>query len=105
MATSRTSRSERFLSAVSAYPEILVVSHDNPDPDAIAAGWAIQWLISEKLGKPARLIGGGEIVRAENRHMLKLLQDELLSRWLIACGIDHQRGRHLIARQEIVENL
>jgi nanoRNase/pAp phosphatase (c-di-AMP/oligoRNAs hydrolase) len=50
------------------------VTHDNPDPDAIATGWAVQWLVVEKLGKPARLIGGGEIVRAENRHMVKLLQ-------------------------------
>jgi len=37
--------------------------------------------------------------------VVEMLQDELLSRWLIACGIGQHRGRHLIARREIVENL
>lgn len=69
----RTSRSERFLQVVQGYQRALLVTHDNPDPDGIAAGWALAWLIDQKLGKPARLIGGGAIVRAENRHMLKLL--------------------------------
>jgi len=29
-------------------------------PDAIAAGWGLRWLIEEKLGKPVRLVAGGE---------------------------------------------
>jgi nanoRNase/pAp phosphatase (c-di-AMP/oligoRNAs hydrolase) len=77
MVKSRTSRSERFLSAVSPYDEIFVVTHDNPDPDAIASGWAIVCLVEARLHKPVRLIGGGAIVRAENRHMLKLLEPPL----------------------------
>jgi nanoRNase/pAp phosphatase (c-di-AMP/oligoRNAs hydrolase) len=77
MVKTRTTRSERFLAALSAYSEIFVVTHDNPDPDAIATGWAMSWLIEAKLHKPVRLIGGGEIVRAENRHMLKLLEPPL----------------------------
>lgn len=70
----RTTASERFLAAVSPYREVVVVTHDNPDPDAIAAGWGILVLVREKLGKKARLIGGGDIVRAENRHMVDLLR-------------------------------
>jgi len=66
-------RSTRLLNVVNDYERVLVVTHDNPDPDAIASGWGVCWLIQEKLGKPARLIGGGVIVRAENRHMVKLL--------------------------------
>ncbi len=77
MTHSRSSRSERFLAAVSACDEIFVVTHDNPDPDAIASGWAIYCLIQAKLDKPVRLIGGGAIVRAENRYMLKLLEPPL----------------------------
>ncbi len=69
----RTFASDRFLRAVEPYDPIYIVTHDNPDPDAVAAGWAIVWLIEQKLGKKARLIGGGEIVRAENRHMVRLL--------------------------------
>ncbi len=68
-----TRRSTRLLRAVADYDRVLVVTHDNPDPDAIASGWAVHWLIRQKLGMPVRLIGGGAIVRAENRHMVKLL--------------------------------
>ena len=58
---------------MASYGQVLVVAHDNPDPDAVAAGWAIVRLIEEKLNKPARLLGGGDIIRAENRHMVRLL--------------------------------
>lgn len=67
-------RSERLLAAVQAYARLLVVTHDNPDPDAIAAGWAVQRLLRERLRKPVRLVGGGEIVRAESRYMVRLLE-------------------------------
>lgn len=69
----RKMRSQRLLDLVAPYEQVLVVTHDNPDPDAIAAGWAVLYLIDKKLGKPGRLIGGGAIIRAENRHMVKLL--------------------------------
>ncbi|MEN6493191.1 MAG: DHH family phosphoesterase [Thermoguttaceae bacterium] len=69
----RKTRSQRLLDLVAPYEQVLVVTHDNPDPDAIAAGWAILYLVEKKLAKPGRLIGGGAIVRAENRHMVKLL--------------------------------
>jgi len=66
--------SEHLLETVAPYDQVFVVTHDNPDPDAIAAGWAIAWLVEKKLGKRTRLIGGGDIIRAENRHMLRLLR-------------------------------
>ena len=74
MKQSRTSRSDRLLKALSGYRQVLVVTHDNPDPDGMAAGWVLVRLIEEKLGLNARLIGGGDIVRAENRHMVELLK-------------------------------
>ena len=74
MKTKRTMRSSRLLDVLSDFDSVLVITHDNPDPDAIASGWAIRWLIETKLGLPARLIGGGGIVRAENRHMVQLLK-------------------------------
>lgn len=70
----RNVRSNRFLKVLDRYEQVLVVTHDNPDPDAIAAGWAISWLIQERLAKRTRLIGGGDVVRAENRQMLRLLR-------------------------------
>src|SRR5262245_25524909 len=72
-----TTKSDRLISVLSQFQQYLVVMHDNPDPDAIATGWAVLTLIEERLGRPARLIGGGGIVRAENRHMVELLQPPL----------------------------
>ncbi len=69
----QTTPSDRLLEVLEDYERVLVVMHDNPDPDAIATGWAISCMIEERLGKPVRLIGGGAIVRAENKHMVELL--------------------------------
>ena len=33
-----TRRSTRLLNALAGYEQVLVVTHDNPDPDAIASG-------------------------------------------------------------------
>lgn len=93
-----TTQSARLLETLSDYREVLVVMHDNPDPDAIATGWAVLSLIEERLKIPVRLIGGGAIVRAENKHMVDLLSPplELVGRLeveddtatiLVDCGI------------------
>lgn len=98
LTTARAARSHRLLEVLSGYEQFLVVMHDNPDPDAIASGWAICCLIEEKLGGPVRLVGGGAIVRAENRHMVDLLRPpvELVERVevtdrtaaiLVDCGV------------------
>lgn len=84
--------------------------HDNPDPDAIASGWGVQVLIEEKLEKEVRLVGGGAIVRAENRHMVDLLRPpiELVDQVefqagtgaiLVDCGAE--ATNHIVTRQKI----
>jgi nanoRNase/pAp phosphatase (c-di-AMP/oligoRNAs hydrolase) len=77
-------RSEELLAALAGFKNIAIVTHDNPDPDAISAGWAIRRLIEKKLHIQARLVGGGDVVRAENRHMMKLVEPpiELVHRFL-----------------------
>jgi nanoRNase/pAp phosphatase (c-di-AMP/oligoRNAs hydrolase) len=70
----RRSRSSRLLSVLSDFQNVLVITHDNPDPDAIAAGWATQFLVERVLRIRARVVAGGGIVRAENRHMVRLLE-------------------------------
>jgi nanoRNase/pAp phosphatase (c-di-AMP/oligoRNAs hydrolase) len=72
----RTRRSERLLRAL-AGRSVAIVTHDNPDPDAIASGWALLVLLRKMQGQPARLLGRGAIVRAENLHMLRLLHPPL----------------------------
>ena len=74
LSTKSGSLSDQLLNALSGFRNLLVVTHDNPDPDAIATGWVILTLIQERLQRPARLIAGGAIVRAENRQMVELLQ-------------------------------
>ena len=33
----RRSRSERFLATIAPFPSVVIVSHVNPDPDALAS--------------------------------------------------------------------
>lgn len=66
-------RSDRLLTLLSEFDQVVIVSHDNPDPDAIASGWALYTLIEQTLAKRVCLVAGGAIVRAENRHLVDLL--------------------------------
>ena len=50
-------RSHELLELLSGYEEVLAVTHDYPDPDAIATGWAVRQLVESRLGKPVRLLG------------------------------------------------
>jgi nanoRNase/pAp phosphatase (c-di-AMP/oligoRNAs hydrolase) len=53
--------------------KVLILMHDNPDPDSIASAKGLQYLL-ENLAKKPSLIGYSGIVgRAENRAMLKHL--------------------------------
>ncbi|OYR57233.1 DHH family phosphoesterase [Halorubrum halodurans] len=51
---------------------LLVVAHDNPDPDAIASAVGLA-RIAEAVGVPAEPCYGGEIAHQENRAMVNLL--------------------------------
>jgi nanoRNase/pAp phosphatase (c-di-AMP/oligoRNAs hydrolase) len=70
----RTTRSRKLLHRLAPYDRILLIAHDNPDPDAIASGWGVQVLVDRALGKPVRFVAGGGIVRAENLEFVRLLE-------------------------------
>ena len=53
---------------------ILIVTHDHPDPDALAAAFALQHLILVKTGQEAVIAFGGGIGRRENLVMVKQLE-------------------------------
>ncbi len=59
----------RLRSVAGAGP-VLILTHDNPDPDALAAGLALSVLLREAWEVPSRLIYSGVVLRAENRAML-----------------------------------
>jgi nanoRNase/pAp phosphatase (c-di-AMP/oligoRNAs hydrolase) len=76
---------------------ILIVSHDNPDPDSIASAVALRHLILVKTGEDAILGYGGVIGRSENRQMVALLEIPLvpvceldLNYFGVICMVDTQ---------------
>lgn len=66
-------RLESLLRAARAAGRILILPHDNPDPDAIASATALRWLLSEMLAVEALIAFHGSIGRAENRALVRYL--------------------------------
>ena len=56
---------------------ILILVHDNPDPDAIASAFALQYLVSSKWNIESVIAHGGVIGRAENRAMIRNLKIDI----------------------------
>jgi nanoRNase/pAp phosphatase (c-di-AMP/oligoRNAs hydrolase) len=76
---------------------ILIVAHDNPDPDALASALALHHLILKVLGQSATLTFGGVIGRGENRTMVRELGIEAvplenldLGQFGVVCMVDTQ---------------
>lgn len=55
---------------------VLILTHDNPDPDALATGKGLAFLLDRAWGIPSRLVYSGLVARAENRAMLSRLTPE-----------------------------
>ncbi len=77
--------------------KVLIVTHDNPDPDSIAAAVALRHLLLVKTGQDAVLTYGGIIGRSENRKMVELLEIQLqpickldLEQFPVICMVDTQ---------------
>lgn len=64
---------EKLRDIVERKKKVLILPHNNPDPDSIAAGWALSYLLREKLKVGSVFAYGGIITRAENRAMVRLL--------------------------------
>jgi len=78
---------------------ILIVTHDHPDPDALASSYALRHLFLVKIGQEATIAFGGRIGRGENKEMVKRLEiptvpiDGLdLDSFKSICMIDCQPG-------------
>lgn len=52
---------------------LLILTHDSPDPDALATGLGLASLVKQAWGVPSRLVYCGLVARAENRAVLSLL--------------------------------
>jgi nanoRNase/pAp phosphatase (c-di-AMP/oligoRNAs hydrolase) len=106
----RRSKSQLLLHRLARCEEVAIVTHDNPDPDGIATGWAVYALVHRLLALPIRFVAGGRITRAENRQMVKLLGPpiELVDQFqpgpkcgviLVDCG--PQSSNHLLYDKSI----
>lgn len=70
-------RSDRFLSGLQTHERVVLVSHVNPDPDALGSMLGIAHLVETRLGKPFVLTRDGIIGRAENQAMVEALRIDL----------------------------
>lgn len=74
LAPTRRQRSERFLAALEPFTDVVLISHINPDPDALASMLGLKALINRRqAGKAVTLTLDGMLARAENQAMAELL--------------------------------
>ena len=73
--SSELNRLDQLRHAAGAGP-VLILTHVNPDPDALASGKALATLLKSAWNVPSRLLYSGLVLRAENRALLNLLTPE-----------------------------
>jgi nanoRNase/pAp phosphatase (c-di-AMP/oligoRNAs hydrolase) len=88
---------DSLLTWVSGRGRILIVVHDNPDPDSLASAMALRHLFAVRLNRDAVIAFSGMIGRSENLAMAKLLQIPLtpfplieLKTFQVVCLLDSQ---------------
>jgi nanoRNase/pAp phosphatase (c-di-AMP/oligoRNAs hydrolase) len=65
---------DRLVEYAKAHKRALILTHDNPDPDSIAAGVALAHLLGKLAGVEASVAYGGIVGRAENRALIRVLK-------------------------------
>src|SRR5262245_6221681 len=65
---------DRALANLAGRRSLLIYTHDNPDPDSLAAALGLQRLAEHELGLVATLTYGGIVGRAQNRAMVENLK-------------------------------
>jgi nanoRNase/pAp phosphatase (c-di-AMP/oligoRNAs hydrolase) len=90
---------DRLIDSIRGKGRILIVTHDNPDPDALAAAVALQHLLLIGTGIKAVVAFGGVIGRSENRLMVDALGLEVVpiceldfDDFAVNCMVDTQPG-------------
>jgi nanoRNase/pAp phosphatase (c-di-AMP/oligoRNAs hydrolase) len=64
---------EERLKVLQPEEKVLIMPHDNPDPDALASAWGLSFLLKKERDISATIAYGGLIGRAENRAMVREL--------------------------------
>ncbi|MBN1642623.1 MAG: DHH family phosphoesterase [Anaerolineae bacterium] len=63
-----------LLGAVRHSRQLLIIPHNDPDPDAIASAVALRYLLGERAGVESRITYRGVVGRAENKALLDYLE-------------------------------
>ena len=66
-------RLRKLVAVARGHDRALVLTHDNPDPDAVASACGLAHLLHESAGVAATAAYGGIIGRAENKALLRVL--------------------------------
>jgi nanoRNase/pAp phosphatase (c-di-AMP/oligoRNAs hydrolase) len=92
-------RLNQLIQAIGSSERVLILPHNNPDPDAIASAVALRYLLAEKFNVESHIAYQGIIGRAENRalvrylnHPLQILTESDLNRSLPILFVDTQPG-------------
>lgn len=72
--TAAQKRLASLLATLRGRKRLLILTHDNPDPDAIASGWGLLRVVRRLRGLRAELAYGGVIGRGENRTLCQSLR-------------------------------
>ena len=72
-----TTRLRRCLRAFRGAKKVLILTHDYPDPDAVASALALQRLVERRLHCEVDIAYGGMVGRAENRALVKAVRANL----------------------------
>jgi len=90
-------RARRLVQLARERRRALVLTHDNPDPDAISSALALGHILREKAGVESTLAYGGLVGRAENRALIRVLKLPFvgmhrvaLSDYDLVCMVDTQ---------------
>jgi nanoRNase/pAp phosphatase (c-di-AMP/oligoRNAs hydrolase) len=66
-------RLDALFEAIGGIRDLLILPHNDPDPDAIGAAMALRYLVAEKWDVAARIAYRGIIGRAENKALVRYL--------------------------------
>ena len=95
---------EKLYASASRASKLLILPHNDPDPDVIASAVALRYLLAQRLGMERPIVYQGIIGRAENRalvsyldHPLEPLSDADLQQPSLFALIDTQPGAGNIA--------
>ncbi len=72
-------RLEQLFDVLGNTKDLRILSHNNPDPDAIASAVALRHLLADQLGVDAHIAYLGNIGRAENKTLVRLLDEPIHS--------------------------